>query len=279
MVNNTTNQNQLIQEQVANFVVEPLQAASVILNSGATIIDSAAPVKIPRIVSTSGVGFVGEGEKIPDNYTVEASELRLMPEERKSLKVISRVTNELIRSAAVGVSQMLQARIVEDMRVELDEALLTGDGADDGPTGLFEQPGVTTGTLDLTEPDTFLDGIALAAAQDVTPDRWIMNAQDFIEVRKIKDGDGRYILQPDMTQAGQFQLQGIPVSVSNRVPRGKAALLNIGELIVVRDTDPQITILNELFAQYDQTGIRVTSRYDLGLARPSGVVILEQDAE
>ena len=269
MVNNTTNQNQLIQEQVANFVVEPLQAASVILNSGATIIDSAAPVKIPRIVSTSGVGFVGEGEKIPDNYTVEASELRLMPEERKSLKVISRVTNELIRSAAVGVSQMLQKRIVEDMRVELDEALLTGDGADDGPTGLFEQPGVTTGTLDLTEPDTFLDGIALAAAQDVTPDRWIMNAQDFIEVRKIKDADGRYILQPDMTQAGQFQLQGIPVSTSNRVPRGKAALLNIGELIVVRDTDPQITTLNERYAEYDQTGIRVTSRYDLGLARPS----------
>lgn len=278
MSNTTTSQNSLIEEQVHDFIVDPLAADSIVLSNGPRIIDSAAPVKIPRITNTTGVDFVGEGEQIPDNYTVETGEFRLMPEDMKSLKSISRVTNELIRSAAVGVSQMLQERIVFDMRAKLDTALLTGDGASDAtgktPVGIFNQTGIQTGVLDLSEPDTLLDGVGQAAVEEVNPNRWFINPADFTTLRKVKDGNGQYVIQPDITQGARYALHGIPVVVSNKVPKGKVALVDMNQVVVVRDTDPQVKILEETYASTDEIGIRVTSRYDIGLINPKAVVVL-----
>ena len=278
MSNNTTNKNELIQEQVREFIIDPLASESVVLSNSPRIIDSAAHVKIPRITNTSGVGFVGEGQEIPDDYTVETAEFRLMPENMKSLKTISRVTNELVRSAAVGVSQMLQQRIVTDMRATLDDALLVGDGASDAagvtPTGILNQADVQTGVLDLSDPDTLLDGVGLAAVAEVTPNRWFINPADFITLRKVKDGNGQYVIQPDITQGARYALHGIPVVVSNKVPKGKVALVDMNQVVVVRDTDPQVKILEETYASTDEIGIRVTSRYDIGLINPKAVVVL-----
>lgn len=279
MVNNSTNQSNLIKDQVSTMLVKPLEAASVMLASGATIFNSSAPLRIPRLDSSGTVGFVGEGEQIPDTYTVGNSEILLMPTERKSLKAITRVTNELIRMASTGVTQTLQQRLVEDVRTKLDDALLNGTGADKTITGLFNQPGTQKGVLDLSDTDSLLDALALAAASEVTPNRWMFNGADFFTLRKIKDNDGHYILQSDITADARYSLFGIPVSVSNKVPAGKGALLNTKEVAITKDVDPQITILTEKYADTDETGIRVVTRYDLGLLRPEGVIILENEAE
>lgn len=278
MVNTTAGHPSLIKDQVANMLVKPLESASVVLGAGAQIFNSSAPLRIPRLDSSGTVGFVGEGEQIPDTYTAGFSEIALMPTDRKSLKSITRVTNELVRMASSGVTTILQQRIVEDVRTELDEALLNGDGTDDTITGIFQQAGTQSATLDLADPDTLLDALALATGEEVTPNRWFINAGDFYTLRKVKDGNGRYILQEDITADTRYALFGIPVTVSNRVPEGKAALLDMKQVAIVRDIDPQITILTEKYADTDETGIRVVTRYDLGLLNPKGVIILEQDA-
>lgn len=275
MVNNSTTQSNLIKDQVSTMLVKPLEAASVMLASGATIFNSSAPLRIPRLDSSGTVGFVGEGEQIPDTYTMGRSEILLMPTERKSLKAITRVTNELVRMASAGVTQTLQQRLVEDVRTKLDDALLNGTGADNTITGLFNQPGTQKGVLDLADTDSLLDALAMAAASEVTPNRWMFNGADFFTLRKVKDNDGHYILQSDITADARYTLFGIPVTVSNKVPAGKGALLNTKEVAIVRDIDPQITILSEKYADTDETGIRVVTRYDLGLLRPEGVIILE----
>lgn len=278
MSNNTTTQNGLIAEQVRSFIVDPLADASVVLANGPQIIDSAAPVKIPRITGTTGVGFIGEGQKIPDDYTVETAEQRLMPENMKSLKVISKVTNELIRSAAVGVNAMLQQRIVFDMRARLDDALLKGDGASDEtgitPTGIINQSGIQKGELDLADPDSLIDAVGLAAVAEVTPNRWFINPADFTTLRKIKGAGGQYLIQPDITQAARYTLHGVPVVVTSKMPTGTVALVDMNQVVVVRDTDPQVQILTEKYADTDEVGIKVTSRYDIGLINPKAVVVL-----
>lgn len=278
MVNNTVTQNHLVKEQVANMLVRPLESASVVLGAGPQIFNSSAPLRIPRLVSSSGVGFVGEGEKIPDDYTVNTDEISLMPSDRKSIKSITRITNELVRQAQAGVTQVLQTRLVEDVRQRLDDALLTGTGEDNTITGLFNQPGTQSGVLDLADTDSLLDALALATAAEVEPNRWMINAGDFYTLRKVKDNSGRYVLQSDITADARYTLFGIPVTVSNKVPSGQAALLNMQEVAVVRDLDPTITILTEKYADTDETGIRVVCRYDLGLIRPEGVIILEAAA-
>ena len=44
-----------------------------------------------------------------------------------------------------------------------------------------------------------IDAIAKAHAAEVTPNRWFINSQDFIALRKAKDSQGRYLLETDLT--------------------------------------------------------------------------------
>lgn len=274
MSNTTTTQNILIKDQVQTMLVTPLESASVVLGAGATVFNSSAPIRIPRLDSSGAVGVVGEGEQIPDDYTATFSEIPLMPSDRKSIKAITRVTNELVRQASTGITQVLQQRIVEDVRKELDDQLLNGDGSNKSITGIFNQAGTQKGVLDLSNPDSLLDALALATAAEVSPNRWFFNAEDFFTLRKVKDGNGRYLIQETLQEGVQYQLHGIPVTVSNKVEKGKGALVNTNEIAIVRDIDPQVTILTEKYADTDETGIRVVTRYDLGLIRPEGVIIL-----
>lgn len=278
MSNDTTTATHLIEDQVSTMLVEPLEATSVVLAAGPQVINSSAPVRIKKIVSGFTPSWVGENELIPDAGAAVFDEITLMPTSRKSIKTIVRVSNELVRQATVGVSSILQRRVVTDVANALDDALLVGDGANNTVTGILNQPDVTKVEHDVADPDSYLDALALAASKEVAPNRLVVNGGDFFTLRKIKDGNGRYIMQSGVDSTARFQIHGVPVTVSNKIPAGKAILADMNEIAVVRDIDPTVTILNERYAEYDQVGIRVTTRYDLGLIRPEGVIVLEAPA-
>ena len=56
---------------------------------------------------------------------------------------------------------------------------------------------------------------------------------------------------------------------------GTAIVGDMSAVAVVRDIDPRVDILRERYADYDQTGLRVVTRYDLGLIRPNAVAVLQ----
>lgn len=279
MAHNTSDHPSIIHDQISSLLLEPLQAESVVLNSGVRIFDSSAPLRIPTLSGSGSVDYVGESEQIPDSYDVDFDEIRLMPETRKSIKSITRYSSELLRMSAVGFDSIIRSRLLGDVSHKLDNELLAGTGANDGITGLLNQPDVQHGVLDVTEPDAFLDGLALASAAEVTPTRWFMSGADFIEVRKVKDSTGKYLLESDITSGTTYRLFGVPVTVSNKIPVGTAVLANMNDVAVVRDVNPSITVLSERYAEFDQVGLRVVCRYDLGILRPESVVILSADGD
>lgn len=278
MAISTTEAQSLIQETIVPMLVEPLQAASVVLEAGPTIIDSSAPVRVPTLEAVTDPGWVGENQLIPDTNTVNFGEIELLPTERKSIKTITRVSNELIRAATQNVSTILEARLVNDVRMKLDDGLLLGTGADNTITGIFNQTGTTKLEHTPADPDSYLDALAAASADESTPTTFFVNGADFYSLRKIKDNNGRYIMTGGPAEGVPYALHGTNVVVSNKVPAGKAALLNMKDVVVVRDLDPRVTLLTERYAEYDQVGIRVVTRYDLGLLRPSNVYILDSAA-
>lgn len=275
MVNSTTTAPQLIEDQVKGILVEPLEAASVVLQSAPTVFNSSEPLRIKTLEDGFEPGIVGENELIPDNGEATFGEIKLMPTERKSIKAIIRTSNELIRQSTVGVSQTLQARLVKDVATKLDNELLSGTGANDGITGLLNQPGLDTAPISLTDTDPYLDALASMAAKEITPNRFILNGSDFFALRKIKDADGRYIVNGGPAEGAPYKLFEIPVTITNKLQRGQGILANTKDIAVVRDIDPQVTILTERYAEYDQVGIRVVTRYDLGLLRKDSVLLLD----
>lgn len=278
MVNSTVSAPQLIEDQVKGILVEPLEAASVVLQAGPTVFNSSEPLRIKTLEDGFAPGIVGENELIPDDGEASFGEIKLMPTERKSIKAIIRTSNELIRQSTVGVSQTLQARLVKDVATKLDNELLSGTGASDGITGLLNQPGLETAPISLTDTDPYLDALAAMAAKEITPNRFILNGSDFFELRKIKDADGRYIVNGGPAEGAPYKLFEIPVTITNKLAPGKGILANMNDIAVVRDIDPQVTVLTERYAEYDQVGIRVVTRYDLGLLRKDSVLLLDTEA-
>jgi HK97 family phage major capsid protein len=277
----TGSNSALLQSQVAKLLVQPLQQASTFLSAGPTILDSNNPVRIPRISSGVSAGFVAEGSQITDG-AVSFDEVDLLPSTLKSLKVLVRVSNELIRQSVVGLDAVLQQRLITDVATALDAALWSGSGSSNTIKGIINATGIATGDLDITDVDSLIDGIATAQANKVTPTHWAMTAATFNAFRKIKvgSGDSRYVFDPSTVQTGTaFQLLGLPVLITDNIPdaatsRPQVALVDFNKVVVVRDLDASVFILDQTWGDFDAVGIRVVTRYDTALLQPHAVTLL-----
>jgi HK97 family phage major capsid protein len=275
MTETTAANPELLADQVSQLLVQPLESASIVLSSGVRLFDTSGQLRVPKLTNGATVGFVAEGGLIPDTGDVGFDELVLMPSTRTSLKIILRYTRELVRQSVIGIDAVLKQRLVKDVSDALDDALLKGTGAANSITGLMAQPGVQTLTWDKALPDTMLDALDLAYAAEVQPNRWFINGSDWIDLRKLKEetGSNKYLFEGDIHAGETLRLFGIPVTVSNKVTAGKFILADTSQVAVARDVAPSVTVLNERYAEYDEVGLRVTARYDLGLLHPEAVVI------
>ena len=281
----TSTAPELTSEQVAKILVQPLEEASQFLAAGPRIFDTTGPFRVPKQGGPiADPGWTGESEAIPER-DVDFDEVALMPSTLKSLKVITRYSNELARSSVVALDAAIKSRLVTDVAAKLDTQLFsaTGDGVTT-PKGLFAYSGTQSvavgGALTL---DHLLDawGLALSANVNMSALKWVMQPREFVKLRKVKDGDQRYMLQPDPTQDGVFRLFGAPVIVTSRVPdttgatpTGRAALADFSQVAVARDLAPSVTVLRERYADYDEQALRVVARYDAAPLNPEAVVTL-----
>lgn len=269
--------------EVAKLLVGPLEQTSTFLSAGPKIIDTAGPLRVPRIASGASAAFVAAGAQITDS-NVSFDEISLLPSDLKGIKSLTKLSAELIREAThtVGaLDQVIGTRLVTDVSNVLDAALWDGAGTSSTIKGIFKQTGITTGTLDLADPDTLIDGLAAAQGQHVAPTHWVMTPQSFAAIRKVKVGttDRRYVIEPTTIQTGvSFQLFGLPVIITDFIPNalGKArvALVDFSKVVVARDQNPTVTVLDQTFGDYDTIGIRCTTRFDVGLLQPKAVTLL-----
>ena len=129
----------LVQSQVSSLLVQPPEQASRFLAPGPVVLDSASPVRVPRIVNGVTAGYVAEGVQISDG-DVALDEVTLLPSNLKSLKVLVKLTKELIRTSVVGLDAVLQARLVTDVANALDAALWDGAGTSNTVKDILRAP-------------------------------------------------------------------------------------------------------------------------------------------
>ncbi|MDP7728481.1 phage major capsid protein [Mycobacterium sp. TY813] len=284
-VQTAATQPTLTAAEVANLLVQPLEQASTFLSAGPQIIDSAGPVRVPRIASGASAGFYAAGAQISES-NASFDEVQLLPSSLKGIKSLTKVSNELIRQATHTVGALdtvLSTRLVTDVSNVLDAALYDGTGASDTIKGILRQTGITTGTLDLTEVDSLIDGLAAAQGNHVAPTHWVMTPASFAAIRKVKVGsdDNRYVIEPNTIQNGvNFQLLGLPVIITDYIPAASAkkrvALVDFSKVVVARDQNPTVAVLDQTFGDYDTIGIRVTARFDVALLSPKAVTLLTE---
>ena len=284
MAVSTANAAELTAEQVQSILVKPLEQASVFLSAGPRIFDTdGSPVRIPKLGGPTDVDWYGENEQISDE-DVDFDEVTLLPSTIKSVKTLTRFSNELARQSVVSLDAAIRDRLVTDVAAKLDTAFIAGTG-DTGttPLGILNYTGTqevaTVGDVAL---DSILDawGLLLSANANTAAAKWIMRPETFVALRKIKQGTGsnQYVLTPDPTADGVFRLFGSQVIVTNRIPVAddatSAVLADFSQIAVARDQAPTVKILDQTFGDYDQQAIRVTARYDAAPLNPEAVVKL-----
>ena len=292
----TSTAPELTAEQVVRVLVQPLEESSKFLASSPRIFDTTGPLRVPKMggmVDDQGdpdtPDWIGESELITTK-DVDFREVTLLPSTMKSIKTITRYSNEMARASIVALDAVLQQRLVTDVAAELDRQLFsaTGDGVTT-PRGLLAYEGVQE--ADIAGADVTLDdltdawGMCLSADVNMAGLRWIMRPETFIKLRKVKEatGSNRPVLQPDVTQDSLFRLFGSQVTVTKRLPldaEGQASvvLADMSQVAVARDLAPSVTVLRERFADYDEQALRVVCRYDAKPLNPEAIVVMRNAA-
>src|SRR5690625_2369184 len=161
MALNTPDATELTREQVASILTKPLEQASVFLAAGPRVFDTTGPLRVPGLPGAgdpAALEWIGESEQIPE-WDTEFSEVQLLPSTMKSVKVLTRYSNELARQSIVSLEQTLRVRLVADVGAQLDAQFLSdqGDGVTT-PRGLFAYEGATDTDVDgPIPPDVILD--------------------------------------------------------------------------------------------------------------------------
>lgn len=280
----TSGNSTLIQSEVASLLIQPLQQASTFLAAGPVVLDSSSPLRVPRIVNGVTAGFVAEGAQITDG-DVAFDEVTLLPSTLKSLKTLVKLSNELVRTAVIGLDAVLQQRLVTDVAMALDAALWDGAGTSNTIKGILRQTGIETGVLDLTDPDSLIDGLAKAQGNKVNPTHWVMTAASFAAIRKVKVSatDKRYVINADQAftdGTSGIALFGLPVIITDNIPaasgKARVGLVDFSKVVVARDVDAEVKILDQTWGDYDSIGIRVVSRWDTALMQSKAVTLLTE---
>jgi HK97 family phage major capsid protein len=264
---------ELTAAQVQNILVKPLETASTFLAAGPRIFDTDGnAVRIPKLGAATNPSWYGENEEIL-NADVDFDEVVLLPTSMKSVKSLTRFSNELARQSVIALDAAIKERLVTDVATKLDTAFWGGAVSTTTPTGLFNYTGVQTiATTAAITLDNLIDaqGLALSAGADLTGMKWAIRPETFVALRKLKDAQQRYQLAPDPTQPGIYTLFGTPVIVTDKIPfvgtgatrSTSAALVDFSQIAVARDTAASVKLLTETFGQFDQQALRVVARYD-----------------
>ncbi|MBS1696385.1 MAG: phage major capsid protein [Actinobacteria bacterium] len=279
----TSGNSTVLASQIANLIVGPLQERSSFLAAGPRVIDTNQPLRIPRVASGSNTAFVAEGAEITEDNNWAFDEITLLPSTLKSFKTLVKLSNELIRTAAVAIDSVLQQQLVMDIAIALDKAFFDGAGTSNTVKGIFQQSGIATGVLDTTDVDSLWAAYTTAKNNFVDPTHWVMTPAVYQAFRTIKVGedDARYVFDPsNAVAAGQPTMLGLPVILSSHIPvastKARVALVDFNHVVVARDLATEVKVLTERYAEFDTTAIRLVSRWDVGLTQAKAVTLLTE---
>ncbi|TPF97459.1 hypothetical protein EP30_02375 [Bifidobacterium sp. UTCIF-39] len=250
-----------------------LSGALVITQStvAASIEGDKPTVVVPYVAVPSTAEIVAEGATFNEGET-NVNELAFHTKKIGVLNVLSRET-----SSDSNLSAMISNSLIQAVVDKADTVLLQNPAPEDGqtaPTGLFNTPGVVTGTM--TGHDGFNGLIAAIAAVTTnggTPTAFIMNYVTWGKLLQFQYNDGRPLIDADAANNGQPMIYGIPVILNRHAPDNKI-LVNDKANVVSAAGAVSAQISLERYFEKDSVGARVTFRFGFGVIRPDRIAVV-----
>lgn len=182
---------------------------------------------------------------------------------------LSKVSVSLINNAQFDIVGYVVNKIAQSIAEFLEKELIKGATHIKGITNAsYEGKGVqkvesykagTISTDDLIEAQGEVKMNVQEGCQ------WLMNQGMLNEVRKLKDNNGQYILNPDLRTGFGFQLLGKPVMISDEMPDDTIVYGDWSAVYVNIHEDINIRQLNEVYAAQHGVGFVAWAELDAKL--------------
>lgn len=191
--------------------------------------------------------------------------------ELKPLPVAKRIkiSRKLIANSAVPVESLVQQRLAYKFGITLEKGFLTGNGAT-APLGIFtaSTSGIGTGrdvSTGNTSTEITFDGLIEALyslkEQYQKTASWMFHRLAVKMIRKLKDGEGRYLWQPSVTAGQPNTILDRPYFQSEYAPSTFTTGLYVGIVgdfkqyhIAEVTGSLEVQRLTELYAETNQIG-------------------------
>ena len=219
-------------------------------------------------------GATDDGDNITIAYQEDFKEMLSHAGKFKSITIknylaggLVLVGRQLLSNSYFDVEQFLVNEISKQGKIFVEHELLIG--TPDKATGATSTNNtLTISTTKFTADDLIeLQTMVPTEYQDVSC--WIMNKKSFSHCKKLKDGAGQYVLQPNMTLDKRFKytILGAPVYISDAMPdadNGTTPILygDYSGITANLLEDMTIEIYRELFAVQHAIGIALWLNID-----------------
>lgn len=182
---------------------------------------------------------------------------------------LSKVSVSLINNAQFDIVGYVVNKIAQSISEFLEKELIVGSTKIKGITDTsYEDKGVKkveTATKGELTADDLIDTQAALKMNVQDGCQWLMNQAMLTKVRKLKDNNGQYILNPDLRTGFGYELLGKPVMISDEMPADTVVYGNWSAMYVNIHEDINIRQLNEVYAAQHGVGFVAWAELDAKL--------------
>jgi HK97 family phage major capsid protein len=219
-----------------------------------------APVLVNRMAAAAWTSELG-APSTDSTLSFGKREIRPYPLAKEIL-----VSKTLLRKVA-NADAIVRGELSRVVAEAMENAYMTGTG-DQQPLGIFTAStvGVSTSrdvSTSNTSTSVTFDGLKTAKytlKQAYWPGaRWIMHRDLMAQIAKLKDGDGRYLLQDSVAQGEGDRLLAFPIVLSEYAPNTFSSAQYVAMLgdysqlyWIVDSQDMEIQVLEEYYARQNQ---------------------------
>lgn len=187
-------------------------------------------------------------------------------------RCLAKISKSLINNTNFDIVGFVEAKMAQAIALFIEGELLHGtSGKIEGLSGITEDMTITTESANAVTVDEFMD------TQDAVIDNyqanayWIMNRATRNAIRKLKDKEGQYLLNKDLTAKWGYTLLGKDVYCSDamdEIGAGKIVAFygDYSGLAVKTSEEANMQVLNERYAEEHLTGILAFLEMDAKVA-------------
>lgn len=261
------NNGAIIPTTIANRIIKAIRDRCPIL-AGATIYNVKGTLKVPVW------GKANSTHDITVGYQAEFTELTADSGKFTSVDLggylagaLTLIGKSVENNGAFDVVTFIVNQMAEEIAVWIEGQLLNGTGTNAAQGALATGTTMTAAGAAAITADELIELQSKIKQAYQARACWTMHPDTFVAIKKLKDGNNRYLLQDDVTGEFPYRLLGKPVYLSDNMPKlaagAKAVLYGdySGLSVNIRE-NISIQVLREKYATQHAIGVVAWFEFD-----------------